>query len=99
VYLYIVSINPLVVPFCSNIISKKGFSLSENRPTRQRALLQASKSFEQAIAADDRFALAHARLAEVWTELDYSGGLNGKGLTFNNPNASRTCSCGESFAV
>ena len=33
------------------------------------------------------------------TELDYTGGLNGKGLTFNNPNASRTCSCGESFAV
>jgi iron-sulfur cluster assembly protein len=33
------------------------------------------------------------------TELDYSGGLNGKGLVFNNPNASRTCACGESFAV
>ena len=33
------------------------------------------------------------------TELDYSGGLNGKGLFFNNPSASRTCSCGESFAV
>ena len=33
------------------------------------------------------------------TELDYSGGLNGKGLYFNNPNASRTCGCGESFAV
>lgn len=33
------------------------------------------------------------------TELDYSDGLNGKGLYFNNPNASRTCSCGESFAV
>jgi len=33
------------------------------------------------------------------TELDYSGGLNGKGFTFNNPNASRTCGCGESFAV
>lgn len=33
------------------------------------------------------------------TELDYSGGLNGKGLFFNNPNATRTCSCGESFAV
>ncbi|MFT3701565.1 MAG: iron-sulfur cluster assembly accessory protein [Agriterribacter sp.] len=33
------------------------------------------------------------------TELDYSGGLNGKGLTFNNPNATRTCSCGESFSV
>ena len=33
------------------------------------------------------------------TELDYSGGLNGKGLYFNNPNASKTCACGESFAV
>lgn len=33
------------------------------------------------------------------TQLDYSGGLNGKGLYFNNPNASRTCGCGESFAV
>jgi iron-sulfur cluster assembly protein len=33
------------------------------------------------------------------TELDYSDGLNGKGFTFNNPNASKTCGCGESFAV
>ena len=35
----------------------------------------------------------------VGTELDYSGGLNGKGFFFNNPNATRTCGCGESFAV
>ena len=33
------------------------------------------------------------------TELDYSDGLNGKGFEFHNPNASRTCACGESFAV
>ena len=33
------------------------------------------------------------------TELDFSDGLNGKGFIFNNPNASRTCGCGESFAV
>jgi iron-sulfur cluster assembly protein len=33
------------------------------------------------------------------TMLDYSDGLNGKGFHFVNPNASRTCSCGESFAV
>lgn len=33
------------------------------------------------------------------TELDFSGGLNGKGFEFKNPNASRTCGCGESFAV
>ncbi|MGL4346620.1 MAG: HesB/IscA family protein [Chitinophagaceae bacterium] len=33
------------------------------------------------------------------TELDFSDGLNGKGFTFINPNASRSCSCGESFAV
>jgi iron-sulfur cluster assembly protein len=33
------------------------------------------------------------------TELDYSDGLNGKGFYFKNPNASRTCGCGESFGV
>ncbi len=33
------------------------------------------------------------------TELDFSEGLNGKGFYFNNPNASRTCSCGESFSL
>ena len=33
------------------------------------------------------------------TELDFSDGLNGKGFNFNNPNATRTCGCGESFAV
>ncbi|MBN9311579.1 MAG: [Fe-S]-binding protein [Chryseobacterium sp. 39-10] len=33
------------------------------------------------------------------TTLEYSGGLNGKGFIFNNPNASRTCGCGESFSL
>jgi len=33
------------------------------------------------------------------TTLDYSGGLNGKGFEFVNPNATRTCGCGESFSV
>ena len=33
------------------------------------------------------------------TELDFSDGLNGKGFQFNNPNATRTCGCGESFVV
>jgi len=33
------------------------------------------------------------------TTLEFSGGLNGKGFYFNNPNATRSCGCGESFAV
>ena len=33
------------------------------------------------------------------TTLEYSGGLNGKGFIFNNPNANRTCGCGESFSL
>lgn len=33
------------------------------------------------------------------TTLEFSGGLNGKGFYFNNPNAERTCGCGESFSV
>ena len=35
----------------------------------------------------------------VGTELDYAGGLNGKGFSFINPNANRTCGCGESFSI
>ncbi|MCZ2223272.1 MAG: iron-sulfur cluster assembly accessory protein [Chitinophagales bacterium] len=35
----------------------------------------------------------------VNTELNFSDGLNGKGFFFSNPNASRSCGCGESFAV
>ena len=33
------------------------------------------------------------------TTLEFSGGLDGKGFYFNNPNAARSCGCGESFAV
>ena len=33
------------------------------------------------------------------TTLEYSDGLDGKGFHFMNPNASRTCACGESFSV
>ncbi len=33
------------------------------------------------------------------TELDYTDGLEGQGFHFHNPNASRTCSCGESFSL
>ena len=35
----------------------------------------------------------------VGTTLENSGGLNGKGFVFNNPNAQRTCGCGESFSL
>ena len=35
----------------------------------------------------------------IGTTLDYSGGLNGSGFVFNNPNANRTCGCGESFSL
>ena len=33
------------------------------------------------------------------TLLDFTDGLNGKGFVFNNPNATKTCGCGESFGV
>ena len=35
----------------------------------------------------------------IGTTSDYSGGLNGKGFVFKNPNADRTCGCGESFSI
>jgi iron-sulfur cluster assembly protein len=57
--------------------------------------------------SDQVFELDHLKLVTdiksllylLNTELDYSDGLNGKGFVFRNPNASRTCGCGESFAV
>ena len=49
-----------------------------------------------------RFAsLSIKRAFCIWLapHLEYSGGLNGKGFVFNNPNAQRTCGCGESFSL
>jgi len=64
--------------------------------------------FDNEIKAEDQvFEMDNVKLVTdiksllylINTELDYSDGLNGKGFVFRNPNASRTCGCGESFAV
>lgn len=55
------------------------------------------KSFEtngQKIVVDSQ-----SMLYLIGMELDYSGGLNGKGFVFNNPNATKNCGCGSSFNV
>jgi iron-sulfur cluster assembly protein len=65
-------------------------------------------SFDQALGESDKiFEDNGVRIAVdkksllylAGTCLDYSDGLNGKGFAFQNPNASRTCGCGESFSV
>ena len=65
-------------------------------------------SFDAAIAENDQvFEDNQVRIVVdkksflylVGTILEYSGGLNGKGFVFNNPNAQRTCGCGESFSL
>lgn len=64
--------------------------------------------FDNELKADDQiFEMNNVKLVTdiksllylINTELDYSDGLNGKGFVFRNPNASRTCGCGESFSV
>lgn len=62
-----------------------------------KALGESDKLFEDndiKIAVDKKSFLYLAG-----TTLEYSGGLNGKGFVFNNPNANRTCGCGESFSL
>jgi iron-sulfur cluster assembly protein len=62
-----------------------------------RSIEESDKVFEDngvKIAVDKK-----SFLYLVGTTLEYSGGLNGKGFYFNNPNASRTCGCGESFSL
>ncbi|AFL81007.1 Iron-sulfur cluster assembly accessory protein [Aequorivita sublithincola DSM 14238] len=65
--------------------------------TFDHSLGENDKLFEEAnvkIAVDKK-----SFLYLVGTTLEYSGGLNGKGFVFNNPNANRTCGCGESFSL
>jgi iron-sulfur cluster assembly protein len=59
--------------------------------------LEGDKSFEDngiKVVVDKK-----SYLYLIGTTLDFSGGLNGKGFMFQNPNADRTCGCGESFSV
>ncbi len=73
---------------CSGLSYKMDFD-NESKPTDQ--------SFEDngvKIVTDLK-----SFLYLVNTMLEFSDGLNGKGFYFSNPNASRTCGCGESFAV
>tara|TARA_R110001599_G_scaffold344678_1_gene568357 strand:+ start:428 stop:751 length:324 start_codon:yes stop_codon:yes gene_type:complete len=65
--------------------------------TFDNVLTETDKSFEdngvQVVVDKKSF------LYLVGTSLDFSGGLNGKGFVFVNPNADRTCGCGESFSI
>jgi len=65
-------------------------------------------NFDQTLKDGDKAFEAHGQkvvvdsqsfLYLIGLELDYSGGLNGKGFVFNNPNATKNCGCGSSFNV
>ena len=63
--------------------------------------------FDQKVEGDDEFEIDGIRcimaksheLYLMGMEIDFQGGLNTRGFTFTNPNASKTCGCGTSFAV
>jgi iron-sulfur cluster assembly protein len=60
------------------------------------------EEFDEVIQLDGDFKVVIDRKSVLYlygTELDFSDGLNGKGFQWVNPNASRTCGCGESFAL
>lgn len=73
---------------CSGLSYKMNFDSSIN-PTDQ-----IFDQYGQKVVVDNTSFLYIAGLT-----LDYSGGLNGKGFTFSNPNATKTCGCGTSFNV
>lgn len=57
---------------------------------------------DEVVEVDDQLKVVIDKKSVLYlfgTELQYSSGLNGKGFQWVNPNASRTCGCGESFAV
>ena len=61
-----------------------------------------NKGEDDKIFVDNEITIAVEKKSFLYlagTILEFSGGLNGKGFVFNNPNASRTCGCGESFSL
>jgi len=61
-----------------------------------------TEEFDEVIQLDGGLKVVIDRKSVLYlygTELDYSDGLNGKGFQWGNPNASRTCGCGESFSL
>lgn len=76
---------------CSGLSYKLEFDNDGNQPDQKDKIIEVNGI---KIVVDMRSFLYLAG-----TELDYSSGLEGKGFHFINPNAARTCSCGESFAM
>ena len=61
-----------------------------------------TKNEEDKIFIDNDITIAVEKKSFLYlagTILEFSGGINGKGFVFNNPNATRTCGCGESFSL
>lgn len=73
---------------CSGLSYKMDF---DNEPPATDKIFE---SFGQKVVVD-----SESFLYLIGMTLDYSGGLNGKGFVFNNPNASKNCGCGSSFNV
>lgn len=73
---------------CSGLSYKMNF---ENQLSSQDKVFE---SFGEKIVVDSQ-----SFLYLIGMTLEYSGGLNGKGFVFNNPNASKSCGCGASFNV
>lgn len=71
-----------------------GLSYKMDFDTEERAGDKFFESHGEKIAVD-----AQSFLYLIGMTLDYSGGLNGRGFVFNNPNASKNCGCGSSFNV
>jgi iron-sulfur cluster assembly protein len=73
---------------CSGLSYKMDFD-NQPRPTDKTF-----EAFGEKIAVDSQ-----SFLYLIGMTLEYSGGLNGKGFIFNNPNATKSCGCGASFNV
>lgn len=71
-----------------------GLSYKMNFDSETKTNDKIFEAFGQRIAVDSQ-----SFLYLIGMTLDYSGGLNGKGFVFNNPNATKSCGCGSSFNV
>ena len=76
------------------VLKKRSFRKLINKGKLHSVKLKKNKKNNNKFLSDKK-----SFLYLIGTTLEYSGGLNGKGFIFKNPNASRTCGCGESFSL
>jgi len=95
-------LNELLSSDTKNIYVRVGVESGGCSGLSYKLAFDSKKTEEDEVITDNDITLLINKKSVLYlagTTLEFSDGLNGKGFVFNNPNANRTCGCGESFSL